>query len=237
MLRVRAFLFGLAAFSLLCTGVHAAADVLDDRIAAGVEVIDSAFDALLGRFEWTRPLCDVVDSELITRVGRAVALIWELVLDLLLGAQVFRHERHELDRERLRAVLQQVLRETRRLRITGPKPAIVFLRPLFAAIFVLTGAAAVGRLTQGGVTLSLRHSLPGVAAALGQISGIAVLGACLAVLGIDAILAAFVRARDERRGARLLLPPARMEIYVALCAAPLAWLALSEALSLGAFLR
>jgi hypothetical protein len=229
---MKGFIFGLAAFSLLCTGVHAAADRMDDHIAGGVEAIDALFDGLFARFDLTRPLADVIDANVITRAGRAVALVWELVLDLLLGAQVFAFEQKAFGRGRLRQIIKHMEQEARRARAVSGRSLVVFLRPAFAAAFVLAGAGAVARVVQASVSLSLHSSV------LAKVCALFTLGACLIILGVDAVAAAFGRARDERKTDSVWRPRSlRRELVVSAIALPLVYLALFEALSLQAFVR
>jgi hypothetical protein len=71
---------------------------------------------------------------------------------------------------------------------------------------------------------------------VGQIAGLLVLGACLVVLGVDAVAAAFSRASRKDDGL-LFVRTWRSELWVAALGLPLGWLAIFEATSIGAFLR
>ncbi|MCC6805913.1 MAG: hypothetical protein IT381_00700 [Deltaproteobacteria bacterium] len=234
--RMRAWLYGLGAFCLLAMGVHAAADCIDDRIAQGVEGIDAFIDGFFARFDLTRPLVDAIGTRGITRFGRAVAFLWELALDLLVGLSVFAFERRKDTRDSLAAIYKEIAKRTQQARSEGARVMAMLVRPVLGACFVLAGSAAVGRIVQGGVTLGLRGWFGGAAPALGQILGLCVLGACLVVLGVDAIAAAFSRAsrKDEPI---LFVRTWKSELWVAGLGLPLAWFALFEATALGGFLR
>ncbi len=233
---MRAWLYGLAAFSLVCMGVHAAADSVDDRIAAGVESIDGAIDGLLARFDLTRPLVDVVGARGITTFARGAAFIWELIVDFLVGLSVFAFEKKKQTRDSFSAIAKEIVRQTQGLQAHGARRIAMLVRPSLGACFVLAGSAAVGRIVQGGVTLRLQSLLGSGAPALGQIFGLCVLGACLVVLGVDAVAASFQRA-SKRDPSALLVPTWRSELWVCLTGLPLGYFALFEATAIGAFLK
>lgn len=233
---LRAFLYGLAAFCLVCMGVHAAADCIDDRIAHGVESIDAFIDGFFGRFDLTRPLVDAVGARGITQFGRAVAFVWELMLDLLVGLSVFAFERKKDARESISAIAREIAQRTQQARSEGARVLAMLVRPVLGACFVLAGSAATGRIVQGGVTLGLRGLFGGAAPTFGQIAGLLVLGSCLVVLGVDAVAAAFSRASRKDDGL-LFVRTWRSELWVAVAGLPLAWFALFEATALGGFVR
>lgn len=233
---MRAYIYGLAAFSLVCMGVHAAADCIDDRIAAGVESIDVFIDGFLARFDLTRPLVDVVGARGITTFGRGVAFVWELAVDLLVGLSVFAFERKKDTKESISAIAKEIARRTQQAKDRGARVLAMLVRPLLGASFVLAGSAGVGRIVQGGIALGLRDWFGSAASALGQIAGLLVLGSCLVVLGVDAVAAAFQRA-SRRDDSLVFVRTWKSELWVMILGVPLGWFALVEATAIGAFLR
>ncbi|MDC0709510.1 hypothetical protein POL68_13655 [Stigmatella sp. ncwal1] len=184
----------LGLLSLIAVGVHAATDTVDDRLLALVDLVDAAFDRLVGGSSWTEGWVDLLSLEQRTLIARGLALMWELAVDLVLAlpALGYRESQAPRDEEPWRKYLPQEARPgwkslfARSLR----KPTMVrWVRPLATAAVVLAGACAVARLVQGTVYLSWRELL-GEGAADGAARGLALaaLAGILATLGWRAVL-------------------------------------------------
>ncbi|WP_224365110.1 hypothetical protein [Hyalangium versicolor] len=184
----------LGLLALIAVGVHAAADTLDDRLLSLVDLADAAFDKWVGASSVTEGLVDLVSLEQRTVIARALALVWELSVDLVLAlpALGYRESRASAEQEPWRKYLQQDTRPTWRqlfLRSLRKPTTVRWTRPLATGAVVLAGACAVARLVQGSVYLSWRELLGEQAAdvaarglALGALVGI------LASLGWRAVL-------------------------------------------------
>jgi hypothetical protein len=153
----------LGLLALIAVGVHAAADTLDDRLLVLVDLADSAFDHVAGRFTLTEPLVDLLSLERRTTLARALALAWELTADVVLAlpalgyreevaAQVARPRLSPAppSRDSWRALLVRCLRRPTPMR---------WIRPLATALVAVAGACTVARLVQGTVYLSWRELL------------------------------------------------------------------------------
>ena len=150
----------LGLLALIAVGVHAAADTLDDRLLAVVDVADAAFDRLVGRYPLTESLVDLLSLEQRTTLARALALTWELVADAVLALPALGY-REELasparpprmpylpSRDTWRVMLARCLRKPTTMR---------WIRPLATGLVAVAGACAVARLVQGTVYLSWRE--------------------------------------------------------------------------------
>ncbi len=155
----------LGLLALIAIGVHAAADTLDDRLLALVDVADAAFDRLVGASQVTEGLVDLITLEQRTRIARALTLAWELSVDLVLAlpALGYRESKAPAEEEPWRKYLaQQEPRPTWRqllARAVRKPTTLRWTRPLATAAVVLAGACAVARLIQGTVYLSWRELL------------------------------------------------------------------------------
>ncbi len=182
--------FGLMA--LVAVGVHAAADTLDDRLLSLVDLADSAFDRLVGRFSATERLVEWVSLERRTVLARMLALGWELAADLVLALPALGYHEEEAPRtETWRGALGTARPTWRMLfaRCLRRPTTMRWTRPLATAAVVLAGACAVALSIQGTVYLSWRELFGDRAAdvvarglALGALVGL------LASLGWRAVL-------------------------------------------------
>ena len=165
----------LGLLALIAVGVHAAADTLDDRLLAVVDFVDAAFDRLVGRFDLTAPLVDLLSLERRTFLARALALSWELAADVVLALPALGYREESApqvpswrlprtpSRHSWRALLVRCLRRPTSMR---------WIRPLATALVAVAGACTVARLVQGTVYLSWRD-LFGEAVADGVARGLA----------------------------------------------------------------
>lgn len=133
----------LGLLALVAVGAHAAADVLGERILAGVDRTQAFFDSLFGSWSFTAPLVNLVSVETRTLFARAVALVWELWADALLALPMlgFRAgEERSTEVAQAKLLLRQLARR--------PTP-LKLLRPLCTAALCVAGACSVARLVRG----------------------------------------------------------------------------------------
>jgi len=213
----------LGLLALIAVGVHAAADTLDDRLLAVVDLVDAAFDRVVGRFDLTAPLVDLLSLERRTLLARALALSWELAADVVLALPALGYREESAPqappRHTWRAMLVRCLRKPTSMR---------WIRPLATALVAVAGACTVARLVQGTVYLSWRELL-GEDAADGVARGLS-LAALLGLLwrlGWRAVLrnlqhadeASELHARGVARALAYGLPGSALVAPLALAAA------------------
>lgn len=159
--------FGLLA--VLALGVHAAADLVDDRLLWLLVGLDARLDGLLGAHEETRAFVDRVGLHECTVAARWLTLAWELAVDLALGVPLLGYSEkaaHELRPGGARDVLRRLNERPTPLRL---------LRPVMTLLFALGGAEAVARLVEGTVFVASSRELlaAGNAALLARVLGAA----------------------------------------------------------------
>jgi hypothetical protein len=181
----------LGLVALLAVGVHAAADVVDDRLLWLVDHVDSLFDSLVGRFQATSSLVNLVRLEQRVKIARTVALVWELAADVILCWPVLGYRERDAKKPVLledslrgeggfRQLLRRALRRPTTMRV---------FRPAAVALVALAGGCAVARMVQGAVYLPTRGVLgDGPAGFLGRASALVALAAVLYALGWRAVL-------------------------------------------------
>jgi hypothetical protein len=210
----------LGLLALLAVGVHAAADTLDDRLLAVVDLADATFDRVVGRYSLTDSLVDLLSLERRTTLARFLALAWELAVDMVLALPALGY-REELasQRDTWRAVLVRSLRRPTTMR---------WIRPLATALVAVAGACTVARLVQGTVYLSWRELLgDGVADVVARGFALAALVGLLWRLGWRAVLrnlqhadaASESHARGFARALAYGLPGSALVVPLALAAA------------------
>src|SRR5256885_14726422 len=70
---------------LVAVGVHASADSVDDRIRWLIEQLDASVDSVFADFEFSRSWVDAIGSVERTHVARALALLWEIAVDVAIA--------------------------------------------------------------------------------------------------------------------------------------------------------
>jgi hypothetical protein len=181
----------LGLVALIAVGVHAAADVVDDRILWLVDHADALFDSLAGRFQATAPWVDLVGLEQRVKIARSVALVWELAADVILcwpalGYRERDHRKPVIFETSLHGTggFRQLLR-----RLKARPTTMRLFRPLAVALIALAGGCAVARMVQGAVYLPTRGFLgDGPAGFLGRVCALASMAAVLYALGWRAVL-------------------------------------------------
>jgi hypothetical protein len=173
--RLRWLFLPAALCALVAVGVHAAADVVGDVILRGVDAVDAVFDSVVGRFELTAPLVDLIGPSQRVFFARAVAFAWEIGCDALLAIPMFRYDERTDEVARFRQLARKVAARPTTLRIVPP---------LATAAVALAGSCAVGRLLEGTMHFGFRGG------ALGRATDAIASGcALLAVLGLVAFVA------------------------------------------------
>ena len=219
----------LGLLALIAVGVHAAADSLDDRLLTLVDQADAVFDRLVGRYELTAPLVDLLSLERRTTLARVLALAWELAADVVLALPALGYRESSASpappglrpapRHPWRALGGRCLRAPTTVRWT---------RPLATALVVIAGACQVARLVQGTVYLSWRELLgERVAEGAGRGLALAVLLGLLGRLGGRAVLrnlqhadaASELHARGFLRGLSYGMVGSALVVPLALAAA------------------
>lgn len=152
---VRGLWMPLGLCALAAIGVHAAADTVDDRVLVLVERLDGWLDHLFAQSAATAAWVDAVSALERTRVARALALAWELAVDLAVAVPALgwknRAPAHPsasaFERKPVRALLFRLNRQPTPMRV---------LRPLAALAFALAGAFAVARMAESSLFEALR---------------------------------------------------------------------------------
>lgn len=231
----------LGLVALVAVGVHAAADVVDDRILWLVDHADSLFDSLVGRFQATASWVDAVGLEQRVKIARSAALIWELAADLILCWPALGYRERDAKKPVIFETslqgaggFRQLLRRLR----SRPTTMRVF-RPLAVGLVALAGGCAVARMVQGAVYLPIRGAIgDGPGGFVGRAAALVALVAVLYTLGWRAILRTLQDAdtmSDEGN-------PSRAEavwrgLPATLVVIPLAFAALAGATPLLSFFR
>ncbi len=178
--------------ALVAVGVHQAADLVDDRLLRGVEATDAWLDGVLAASEATAAWVDRFGSPERTLVARALALAWELAVDVavalpLLGYAEADRGRFSFRRDTWRTLLARLNRHPTSMRL---------LRPVATAAFVGGGAWAISRLVEATLFSGLVGDVasPSVAAVLARVGGGVALLLVLGSHGWRAVLRALEHA-------------------------------------------
>lgn len=228
----------LGLFALVAVGVHAAADLVDDRVLVLIDALDAWADGLLARSDTTAAWVDRIGPLQRTMIARFIALGWELSVDLLVVfPQLGYSEADEADarfsfrRETWRTLLERVNRT--------PTPARL-VRPLVTAIFAAGGAYAVARLVESTLFVALQGDVapPAVAEGLARAFGGVAMVLVLASHGWRAVLRALEHA-DAACEARVkqAKSPWPVGLWGSVLSFPLAVALLLEAQNLLALVR
>lgn len=171
--------------ALVAVGVHAGADLVDDRLLRLLEALDARLDSLFAQAAWTRGWVDAVGSLERTVAARGLALAWELAVDVLVALPLLGYREAEaaplISAVRAREAAGQVLLRTLR----APTPLRV-LRPLAVACFVAGGAVQVSRLVEGSLFVGLGGGLLPEGWAGPAARGAAVAAAALVLVSLGA---------------------------------------------------
>lgn len=131
--RFRSFFVPFGLFAILAIGIHSGSDHIDDVTYAFLNVIDTLLDGLLAavirpvwKFFGARDATvqaaifwavDLIDLEIKDQLARLVALMVELLADVMLALPVFLYREREIS---LRGVLQKTMQDPSVLRVVAP---------------------------------------------------------------------------------------------------------------------
>lgn len=143
----------LGLFALIAVGVHAAADVVDDKLLRAVEWLDVFFDGILAQSETTAAWVNKIDSRERTMIARGLALAWELSVDAFIALPALGYD--ELDEKDRKFSLIKETWRTLLARFTKQPTPMRVIRPLVTTIFVFGGAYGVSRLVESTLFVGL----------------------------------------------------------------------------------
>ena len=143
----------LGLFALVAVGVHAAADVVDDKLLRAVEWLDVLFDGLLAQSERTAAWVNKIDSRERTLIARGLALAWELSVDAFIALPALGYD--ELDEKDRKFSLIKETWRTLLARLNKQPTPMRLVRPWVTAIFVFGGCYAVSRLVESTLFVGL----------------------------------------------------------------------------------
>lgn len=224
-------------FALLAVGVHAAADTVDDRLLWLVDHADALLDAAFASWSVTEPLVNLVGTEGRTLSARAVTFAWELLAGALIAVPALGYREEDAARVSVaarprtwRALLERVVRQPTTVRLT---------RPLLTGAFVLAGACAIARMSQGALYLWLRQGPAGdeFAGPFARLLAIAALLLVLATFGWRAVLRSLQHADKVSGVATSRLRAVRVGLVGSVLVAPIALAALLDASPVLSFFR
>lgn len=227
----------LGLFALVAVGVHAGADLLDDRLLRLVESLDAWLDGLFARTESLAPWVHRIDSRERTLIARAVALAWELAVAGLVALPLLGYDeqseeerRFTFRRETWRTVLSRLYRRPTPMRL---------VRPFVTAVFVVGGAYAVSRLVESTLFVGLVGDVApaDVAQVVARVLGGLAMALVLSTHGWRAALRALQHAdaRCEEAAKSSRVKPWLVGVWGSVLALPLAVALLLEARSLLSF--
>jgi hypothetical protein len=143
----------LGLFALVGVGVHAAADLVDDRVLRLVEALDAWADALLAPSESLAAWVNRIDSRERTVIARAIALAWELAVDGFIALPLLGYE--EATGEERRFASRRRTWRTLCARLNQKPTPMRLLRPFVTATFVIGGVYTVSRLVESTLFVGL----------------------------------------------------------------------------------
>src|SRR5581483_2617452 len=146
----------LGLLALVAVGVHAAADSVDDRIRWVIEQLDVSLDGVFADFEFTHTWVDVIGSVERTHIARALALLWEIAVDVTVAFPLLGYL-EESERAPLINPKQTWSAQLERLK-KKPTPMRI-ARPLVSAVFVVAGAYAIARMVESSSYLALQSEI------------------------------------------------------------------------------
>jgi hypothetical protein len=186
----------LGLFALVAVGVHAAADVVDDRLLSLVDALDAWADGVLAGREATAAWVDRIGPLQRTWLARALALGWELAVDaLVVLPQLGYGEEDEVEPRFTLTPRQNTWRALLGRLNRSPTP-MRLVRPVVTAIFVAGGAYAVSRLVESTLFVALQGGVAeaSVAEVVARVAGGLAMVVVLARFGWRAVLRALEHA-------------------------------------------
>ena len=169
--------------ALVAVGVHAGADVIDDRLLRVAEWLDTRADGILAHWAWTQPLVRLIDLKQCRLLARALTFLLELCTDAALAIPMLGYRELARPGPSWRALMRSTADHPTTLRL---------LRPAMTAAVVLAGTCAVARMVEGEIYLGLHSS--SLAHAWSRLGALATLGLVLLTFGWRAVLRSFQHA-------------------------------------------
>lgn len=222
--------------ALVAVGVHAAADLVDDRLLSLLDGLDAWADGWLAKWETTAVWVDRIGPLQRTVAARFLAVAWELAVDVLVVLpQLGYGERDDVELSVRKDTWRTVLARLNQ----RPSPMRV-VRPLVTAIFVGGGAYAIARLVEATLFVALQADVvpAGTAEVIARVASWVALVAVVSSHGWRAVLRALEHA-DAACEARVTrrLPVWSAGLWGSVLAAPLALALLLEAQNFLALVR
>lgn len=144
----------LGLFALVAVGIHAAADVVDDKVLRLVEWLDVLLDGLLAQREGTSGWVNRIDSRERTLIARALALAWELGVDFFIALPALGYAEEDVTERRSGFLARETWRTLLARSSRQPTP-MRLVRPFVTAVFALGGASGVSRLVESTLFVEL----------------------------------------------------------------------------------
>lgn len=223
-------------FALVAVGVHAAADVLDDKLLVAIDALDAWADGLLARSDVTAGWVDRVGPLQRTYIARALAVAWELAVDLLVVLPQLGYA--EADEARLSLADHGWRAAFSRLN-QRPTPARL-IRPAVTAAFVGAGTYAIARLVESTLFLALSAEVasPAASEVIARAFSVTAVLVVLVSLGGRAVLRALQHAdRACEVAMRASAPVWSLGLWGNVLSVPLALALVLEAQALLALVR
>lgn len=229
----------LGLFALVAVGVHAAADLVDDRLLRLVEALDARLDEVFARSDALAAWVTRVESRERTAVARGMALAWELTVDAVMALPLLGYDESadapspdSSRRGTWRALLARVNQRPTPMRL---------VRPALTAVFAVGGAYAVSRLVEATLFVGLEGDVAPAAVAQGVARALGGLAMALVLLshGWRAVLRALEHAdaRCEAAVSRSRAAPWVAGVWGTALGLPLAVALVLEAHALLSFVR
>lgn len=144
----------LGLLALIAVGIHAAADVVDDKLLRLVEWLDVLLDGLLAKSELTAAWVNRVDSRERTLIARGLALAWELSVDLFIALPALGYDEQDATERRYALFAKETWR-TLLARLNQQPTPMRLVRPLVTGVFAFGGAYAVSKLVESTLFVEL----------------------------------------------------------------------------------
>lgn len=227
----------LGLFALVAVGVHAAADLVDDRVLRLVEALDVWADGLLAQTESLAAWVNRIDSRERTLIARAIALAWELAVDGFIALPLLGYD--ETTEEERRFAFRKETWRTLFARLNQKPTPMRLVRPFVTAVFAIGGAYGVSRLVESTLFVGLVGDVApaDVAQVLARVLGGLAMALVLFSHGWRAVLRALEHAdtRCEEAAKASKSKPWLVGLWGSALAFPLALALLLEARALLSF--
>lgn len=144
----------LGLLALIAVGIHAAADVVDDKLLRAVEWLDVLIDGLLAKSETTAAWVNRIDSRERTLIARGLALAWELSVDVFIALPALGYDEQDPSERRFAFLARETWR-TLVARLNQQPTPMRLVRPFVTGVFAFGGAYAVSKLVESTLFVGL----------------------------------------------------------------------------------